>query len=285
MSNNHEHALELIKGAYDLHVHSGPSHLKRSVDDFTLLREADGYGMAGALIKSHYESTASRAAIANQYAGASAKAYSGFALNQPFGGINPYAVEAAAALGLDMIWMPTRDAAWCLTRGNMKGDFFDRPGISIVDDTGKLIPQIHDVIDIVKKYNICLATGHVSPDETDLLCLACSEAGIKFTLTHPDWHRTRVPVDFQIRQADRGAIIEKTWGVVEDKEVSIEEFASSIRAVGSHRVSLTTDRGQFDTRHPADSYLDAIEQLSAWGLSDDEIIDITRTVPKQLMDR
>ena len=50
---NHALALELMKGACDLHTHPQPSHFPRALDDFALVREADEYGMAGVMIKSH----------------------------------------------------------------------------------------------------------------------------------------------------------------------------------------------------------------------------------------
>ncbi len=42
-------------------------------------------------------------------------------------------------MGARFVWMPTRDAANSLAEGgNMPGDFFTRPGISILDERGKL---------------------------------------------------------------------------------------------------------------------------------------------------
>ena len=60
-------AEELLKGAYDLHVHSSPSVFPRELDGFQLIREADAAGMAGVMLKSHYESTALRAELINRY--------------------------------------------------------------------------------------------------------------------------------------------------------------------------------------------------------------------------
>ena len=48
---NREKCLNLIKGAYDLHVHSTPSHIKRKLDDIELLEMAEKYKMAGVMIK------------------------------------------------------------------------------------------------------------------------------------------------------------------------------------------------------------------------------------------
>ena len=60
-----------------LHAHSFPSHVSRSVDDFELLEQAAGAGMAGVMIKNHYESTAARAALMNKRSGLPVRAYGG----------------------------------------------------------------------------------------------------------------------------------------------------------------------------------------------------------------
>ena len=44
-------------GAWDLHTHSSPSHFHRALDDFQLLEDAERWGMAGVMIKCHYEPT------------------------------------------------------------------------------------------------------------------------------------------------------------------------------------------------------------------------------------
>lgn len=64
-----ERAEALLVGAYDLHVHTAPSAFPRCQDGFQLVREADEAGMAGVMLKSHYESTAVRAELINQYSG------------------------------------------------------------------------------------------------------------------------------------------------------------------------------------------------------------------------
>ena len=119
-------AEELLKGAYDLHVHSSPSVFPRELDGFQLIREADAAGMAGVMLKSHYESTALRAELINRYSGCKAKAYGGLCLNCPAGGLNVYAVKNALRAGAKIVWMPTRDAKNSLVFGNMEGDFFDK---------------------------------------------------------------------------------------------------------------------------------------------------------------
>ena len=57
---------ELIKGAYDLHVHSAPDVLPRKMDDIEMAQRIKESGMAGYAIKSHYFCTSERAELINK---------------------------------------------------------------------------------------------------------------------------------------------------------------------------------------------------------------------------
>ena len=182
----------LVKGAYDLHMHAAPSPFGRAMDDYGLLQEADAAGMGGIMLKSHYESTAARAQLVNAHAGCTAKAFGGIVLNWPVGGLNPYAAENALIRDARILWMPTRDSANSLLSGNMPGDFFSRPGISVVDEAGSLKPEVVEILNIAKKYNAAVATGHISPEESITLCKAGAAMGVRMILTHPEFDRTVV---------------------------------------------------------------------------------------------
>ena len=52
----------LLKGAYDMHIHTAPDVTPRKCDDLELARRLQAAGMAGCAIKSHYMDTSGRAA-------------------------------------------------------------------------------------------------------------------------------------------------------------------------------------------------------------------------------
>ena len=54
---------ELLRGAYDTHMHISPDVVERKIDDITLARRFAELGMDGFVLKSHYGSTAERAAV------------------------------------------------------------------------------------------------------------------------------------------------------------------------------------------------------------------------------
>lgn len=277
-------AEELRVGAYDLHVHSSPSVFARAMDGMELVRDADACGMAGVMLKSHYEPTALRAEMINKYSGCKAKAYGGIALNWPVGGLNVYAVHEACKAGAKIVWMPTRDSARSLEFGNMPGDFFDRPGITIFDENGSIKPEVYDIMDTVKQYDRILATGHLSTAESIALCKAGRERNVRMILTHPEFSRTLVAPEIQKELADLGVLIEKNWYNICEKSVTAEQMVSHIKTVGVSRCYIATDRGQAGCKAPAEAYKRFIMVLLEAGLTQEEIYDLSHSVPKTIVE-
>ncbi len=278
-----EQALSLVRGAYDLHTHSLPSHFSRVMDDFALLRQADSLGMAGVLFKNHYEPTTARVAIANQHAGVKTKAYGGVALNWSVGGVNPYAAEACLIMGGRMVWMPTFDSAQFIGAGQLHEELFRRPGITILDGDGKLVPSVYEVFDVVKKYDVFLATGHLSAKELLALCKAGVRERVKLVLTHPDFKMTPVPFDMQLELAEMGVLVEKAWFNVVINHITPEAFADSIRKLGTHRVFLVTDRGQANAETPPEAFVNAVASLLENGVTAEEMNHLIRKVPETVI--
>lgn len=274
-------AADLLQGAYDLHTHTTPSHVKRALDDFQLLQEAGNAGMAGVMLKSHYETTHARAAIANQYASSSAKAFGAIVLNHTVGGLNPEAVENALDGGARMVWMPTMDAAHC-QRGDM-GAFYSRPGIRVLDQNGALKSCIYDIFELCKKHEVPLATGHISIEEAVVLCKEGVGRGVTMILTHPEWPKTTVPLPIQKELAHMGVYVEKLWLNVAERSVTPEYMAETIRTVGAEHAFLSTDRGQAGAEHPVEGLKQFIAEMLKQGISENDIWKMTHDTPRFLM--
>ena len=278
-----EQAKSLLKGAYDLHLHAAPSPFHRALDDFGLLQAAGKAEMAGIVLKSHYESTAARAELVNRHGGSSAQAYGSIALNWPVGGLNPYAVENALIRGAKIVWMPTRDAENSLCCGNMCGDFFDRLGITILDQQHGLKQEIFTIMDIIKRYNAALATGHLSPEESVILCQEGIRRGVRMVLTHPEFDRTAIDAHTQRKLAGQGVWIEKCWYNIAEHNCSAQDMAQHIQEVGMEHCFLTSDRGQSDRELPAEGMLQFLLTLLQAGISYNALYVMTHTVPTQVL--
>ena len=280
-----EQVREIVRGGYDLHTHTNPSHFVRALDDVELARQCDEYGMAGVMIKSHYDSTAARTILGNRYGGAKATLYGGVALNRPVGGLNRYAAECTLKLGGKIIWLPTRDAENCLKKGPKPNDFFDRPSIQVLDQEGKPVPEIYEIFAVVKKYGAYLATGHISPAESLVICREGNACGVRMILTHPDWKQTKVPLKDQVALAQNGVMIEKVWGNVCNGHITAAEMADSIRTIGASHIYLVTDFGQMDNPSPAAGICDFVRALLREGIPPEVLKTMLCTNPEQIVGR
>ena len=101
-----------LQGVVDLHVHSYPDRIPRSIDSIEVARLAKRHGLRALLFKNHFTQTASTAYLVRQ-AVPGIEVYGGVVLNSAVGGINPAAVESMARLAPPfgrVVWMPTFDA-------------------------------------------------------------------------------------------------------------------------------------------------------------------------------
>ena len=83
---------DLLKGAYDLHIHTAPDVVQRKCGDLELARRLVHRGMAGCAIKNHYFDTAVRAKLLQEQF-PQLRVAGGVTLNRSVGGVNPDAVE------------------------------------------------------------------------------------------------------------------------------------------------------------------------------------------------
>ncbi|NIR51507.1 hypothetical protein GWO43_23280, partial [candidate division KSB1 bacterium] len=163
---------ELLKGAYDIHVHAAPSIFPRWGDADDLVRLCDRYSMAGVVLKAHHGDTVALAQILNkQYA---CQVSGGVVLNQFVGGLNPACVEAALHLGAKIIWLPTLHARnHRLQLGSLGSFHFQKSGldpdlsreIAILDESGNLLDPMKKILRLLTGEGLVLATGHVGKDE------------------------------------------------------------------------------------------------------------------------
>ena len=94
-----------LEGFIDTHLHTSPDVKPRILNDIQAAFMASKEKMGGIILKSHVESTAGRARLAEMLTGI--KVIGGVTLNHSVGGLNPAAVEASALMGGKMVWFPT----------------------------------------------------------------------------------------------------------------------------------------------------------------------------------
>ncbi|MEI3122046.1 MAG: DUF6282 family protein [Eubacteriales bacterium] len=279
-----DQARALLQGSYDLHIHPIPSHVPRT-GRLSVLAQAEEAGMAGVLLKNHYEPTGARAILANRRGeGFRAKAYGAAVLNWPLGGLNPYAVHSALKIGAHAIFMPTRDAANCLFHGDMPGDF-PAGGHQPTGYAGESAPGNLRDLRSRRSYRALLATGHISPLESVLLCREGRRMGVRMVLTRPEWDRPPMDADTQAELAQLGVYVEKCWYNIAEGNCTAESMASHIRTVGPKHCFLSHGRGRSGRETPAEGMARFVQVLIKHGICAENVTQMLRITPEDMLNR
>ena len=270
-----------IEGAIDLHVHSAPDSVPRSLTAIENAQTAKRYGMRAVLYKSHRFETATLAYLVAQVV-PEVGAYGGIALNRSVGGFNVAAIEQMAAMTGGhgrIVWMPTVDAA--------QGPFAavaDPADILPVSERGRLLPEVVEVLETIASLDLALATGHSSPQDSLLLVRAAHDLGIdRIVITHPLEDLT-LPDAIEREVIDLGAFLEyPVANMVPIGATSLDEFVERIRAAGPEHVVLSTDLGQAANAIPAAGFASAVQRLLDAGFTEREMDLMIRRNPARIL--
>ena len=288
----------LIQGAYDLHVHSAPDVLPRRMNDIEMAQRVTASGMAGYAIKSHYFCTSERAERIRELYPA-CDAVGTITLNSSVGGVNPAAVEMACRSGVGLVWFPTCDSEneqsyvfggkakvlpyWAKILIQLKEEGITNPTISILEN-GELTPATLQVLDIIAKYDVILATAHVSHEETFALVKAAAERGVKrIVITHVDFPNTFYSIEEQKRLVEYGAYMEHCYTTFATGKVDFTTTLEQIRAIGAEHVILSTDLGQKTAKYPDEGMQEFAERLLENGFTEAEIRRMNVENPRWLL--
>ena len=263
--------------------------MPRIVDDVTLAQRFAELGMDGFMLKSHYTSTAERAAVVRA-AVPGIQALGAIVLNRAVGGMNALAVEVAAREGARTVWLPTvdsvnesherdapaparqgagvgqaparaaragdRDRARAGGRRRRRGAAGDRaPCWSGSPTTGCCWPP-----------GISPATRS-SPSSTP----PWRPASTQIVITHPEFPAQSLSVDDQTALAQRGALLERCMTTPHTGKIAWEEWIDNIRAAGPEHSVLSTDLGQVFNPPVEDGMGIMVDRLLAAGFSDEEV--------------
>jgi hypothetical protein len=193
------------------------------------------------------------------------KLYSGIALNNASGGINPHAVDHAIKLGGKIVWMPTLSAAnhiEVLSRGNStfpktSKKMLDPIPLSALDANGKLTDDTRKVIDLIAEADIILAGGHLPASELHILFDEATRRGVrKMMVNHPTYIVGCNDTD--IRQlVARGVKMEHSICMfIEGKSLkySPDDLAHLIEVAGVDNTILSSDLGLQHSQRPVDGF-------------------------------
>lgn len=293
----------LLAGAIDLHVHGYPDmgfDLRARLEDITVAEMSRDYGLRGFALKSHFWPTMDRAYQLNQRLASDAfTVFSSITLNPLAGGLSAMSVEAAAAHGAKLVFLPTWGS--CHDHHN-RGVVYahvlvpkfpsiprtlDAHGaLSVLDANGHVLPEVHDIIAVCKERGLTLCTGHVSPSEGLAVFRAARAAGLeRLIATHPFAPATGATVEEAREFIELGATVEFTFAVALslNNPFPLRRTAELVREFGAANCILTTD-AFFEFFPPQPEALRIFtHELNFLGVPEDDIRTMIVDNPRRLL--
>jgi hypothetical protein len=283
-----DRARELVAGAYDIHIHVAPDVMRRRIDDLALAPRFTEVGLAGFVLKSHYMPTAERAAVVRA-AVPGFGAVGAITLNGSVGGMNPIAVELAGRSGGQVVWLPTVDSAnqrectaqdpegarppmWAKLQAELRAEGMAADPVDVLDGDGRVLDGTRQVLKVIAKHDMTLATGHLSSTEIVSVVDAAVEEGVRrIVITHPEFTSQRVGVERQRELAAKGALLERCFTTPYTGKISWEVWLRNVRDVGPEHSVLSSDLGQPFNPPVEDGLALLADRLLAEGFSEEDV--------------
>ena len=279
---------ELLQGAIDMHLHTGPDVMPSRVDALEAAKQARQAGMRAIVIKNHSYPTTPLAILVRQLVPEVA-VFGSVCLDDDIGGLNSDALEKHADMGARVVWMPTFSSANSRPAMRKLGLKLEGDGFSIIDARGRVVPEIEKILYIIKTHGMVLASGHISPQESLALVKRARAVGVeKIVITHPSDAEFVVQahsVGQLQRLAGMGAFIEQTFVTMLPTEWSHPPGPriKAMREIGFEHCIMSTDLGQFWNLPPAEGMRLFMATLLRNGVSQSEIEMMVKKNPARLL--
>lgn len=281
---------ELLIGVCDIHLHAAPDSKSRLGNELEFARSARDAGYKSMLFKSNDFSCHDRAYLIRQEL-PDFEVFGSLCMNRVHGDkVNVFAAEKSVNTTENLcrcIWMPTQDAVYQNLRYHNR-----KEGVPVLDDAGRVLPEVVRVMEICAEANIIFATGHSSPEESFVLARKAREIGVKkCVITHANSGIWKMTHDQIKRCIDLGAWIEYSYitnlwgpgtGLPDFERMSDKEF-SAFALIEPERSIITTDLGQVGMPHPVEGMRRCILALLKNGLTRQQVDCMVRTNPARLV--
>lgn len=282
----------LLVGAVDMHCHSGPSVMPRSLTHIEAMHEAAEAGFRAMLIKDHYYSATPITELLNRsYGHLNIALFSGVPLNNTTGGFNRYAVDHGIALGARLVWMPTfasknhveADARRTKSFPHTIKPLLPPDPLTPLDDAGRVKDEVKVILDMIAEHDVILSGGHLHISEIFPVFEEAKRRGVRRLLVnHPTFIVEATIPDIKQLVA-MGAYIEHSLCMFIQMEghaaslKPIDELDKLIEAGGVDRTILASDLGQVGNDRPVTGFRAVIAKCIELGYSDEDIRKLIST--------
>lgn len=274
-----------LEGVIEMHVHCAPDVVPRKVHALDFARDCRERGYAAILLKCHHFNTNEMASVIRKEV-PGIEVFGSIALNETYGKkLNLFAARQALAMtdGLcRCVWLPTQSAAAAMREKGRDG------GIPVVDEHGKVLPEVVKLMELCAEKDVILASGHAAPDELVAMSRKAREVGFrKFVCTHCTSQKQHVFTADQAKIClENGAWLEHStlnYYTQPGKEALFERIVEYIRFDPEHQF-VDTDLGKPECPHPCDGMAEFLALLrNRGGFSPAQIRTVTHDVPSHLL--
>lgn len=285
---------DLLLGAVDLHCHSGPAAMPRTLDHHEALLDCAAAGFSALLYKDHfYLGTAHAMILERLFPDLGVKLFSGIALNNASGGINPHAVDHAVKLGAKIVWMPTLSAANHIEQAMGQGKSFPKTAKKMLDPiplratdaNGEVTDATRQVLDLIAEADVILAGGHLDAAEMIKVFAEARRRGVnRLLVNHPTY--LVGCTDDDIRElVSIGGHIEHSicmWVEGTSKKFTPEELVHLIEVAGVDRTILSSDLGLMGGPKPVEGFRQVVHLLLDQQVPKDDIRKLVSGNAKRL---
>jgi hypothetical protein len=270
-------------GAIDLHAHFGPDSYDRQWDAFEVVKLAKERGLRGVVLKNHWSESAGLATLIRKYGTQGIEVFGAVTMDTPVGGVNPMAVRYMSDVEGNwgrIVWMPTHDSE------HEVNYYKETRAKAVVSRNGKLIPEVFEVLDLIKERNLTLATGHVEPEEALMIMAEAKKRGItRIIVTHPllgpQFTAMSLP---QLQESVKlGGAVEITAGTLSRDGAGKTHAIDVIKALGAQNVFVGSDSGLVGTPNHPDALAMAAKSLRAAGFSETDLNWMFKDTPARLV--
>lgn len=288
MSDTHDRAELvdlLLRGAVDLHCHSGPSVMERKLDHLEQIADAEEAGLHAVLFKDHFYSNAPVMNVLSRYRRGDRPIHllSGVPLNNQLGGFNAHAVEHGLSLGARMVWMPTLCSRNHLTtafRYNLHGRLGMRApqALSVLDDFGHLRDEVKPILELIAEYDAVLCGGHLHVSEMYPLFIEAKARGVqRMVVSHPTYWIEAKHEDLAELSA-MGVYLEHCACMLIEgvsRKFDFETLRDYVEVAGIDRTIIGSDLGQTFNPRPVPGFRAVIELCLDLGFTPQQVRQMT----------
>jgi len=280
---------ELLNGAIDCHAHGGSDPVDRLLLEDEIAFDYSRAKMRAVVFKTWFTPSASRIPLLRKYLDRWAaenaikpvEIFGGITLNYSVGGINPDAVKRCLGFpGFKYVWMPMVDS---YRHRQLVYDDWSGAGIKLLDDRGKVLPRLTEVLKIAADNDLIVASGHYSYSDTKAMFEEAKRVGVKrMEIIHPAHIHSKTLISEMKEAASEGVkLMISGLGTTAFPlhETGRVYAVRIIKEVGADNLIYGSDYGQIHNMSHLVGTEWTIKLLLAYGATKEEIKKIMQTTP------